>query len=258
MIFYFSVTGNCKYVADKLAEATCDTVVSITECIKAQNFTFDIEDDERIGFVTPTYFLGLPIVVINFLEHMNLRLTGKHYVYHVLTYGTTTGQAHSIMSDYLGEKGLSLDGKFIIRMVDTWTPTFDVSDKEKNKKITDAAEVQIVEVSGNVQKRSKGDFNNRKLPMISFAFWALTNKKGRRTKKFHIIEDCCIGCGLCAKVCPLGVIRMQDGRPTWVKSQCALCLGCLHRCPKFAIQYGKRTKKHGQYINPNVKLGQIL
>ena len=32
-----------------------------------------------------------------------------------------------------------------------------------------------------------------------------------------------------------------------------MCLGCLHRCPEFAIQYGKNTKKHGQYMNPNVK-----
>ena len=28
----------------------------------------------------------------------------------------------------------------------------------------------------------------------------------------------------------------------------------LHRCPKFAIQYGDRTKNHGQYTNPNVKV----
>ena len=29
--------------------------------------------------------------------------------------------------------------------------------------------------------------------------------------------------------------------------------GCA-RCPKFAIQYGKHTAKHGQYTNPNVTL----
>ena len=26
------------------------------------------------------------------------------------------------------------------------------------------------------------------------------------------------------------------------------CLGCLHKCPTFAIQYGRNTKKHGQYV----------
>ena len=28
-----------------------------------------------------------------------------------------------------------------------------------------------------------------------------------------------------------------------------MCLACLHHCPKFAIQYGKNTKKHGQYVH---------
>ena len=34
----------------------------------------------------------------------------------------------------------------------------------------------------------------------------------------------------------------------------ALCLGCLHRCPRFAIQDGRHTKEHGQYTNPNVTI----
>lgn len=50
------------------------------------------------------------------------------------------------------------------------------------------------------------------------------------------------------------VIEMLDGKPVWVKGKCVMCLGCLHRCPKFAIQYGENTRRHGQYTNPNVKL----
>ena len=47
---------------------------------------------------------------------------------------------------------------------------------------------------------------------------------------------------------------MKNKRPIWVKEKCVMCLGCLHRCPKFAIEYGKNTTKHGQYTNPNVKV----
>ena len=75
----------------------------------------------------------------------------------------------------------------------------------------------------------------------------------RRTSNFRV-EDSCIGCGLCAEKCPMQAIEMRDKKPIWVKAQCALCLGCLHRCPKFAIQYGNKTKRHGQYTNPKVKV----
>ena len=56
------------------------------------------------------------------------------------------------------------------------------------------------------------------------------------------------------KKCPVQAIEMQNKKPVWIKDQCVMCLGCLHRCPRFAIQYGRRTARHGQYTNPNVKL----
>jgi len=64
----------------------------------------------------------------------------------------------------------------------------------------------------------------------------------------------CIGCGLCVRRCPVRAIEIQNKKPVWVKEKCVMCLGCMHHCPKFSIQYGKHTKGHGQYANPNVTL----
>ena len=73
----------------------------------------------------------------------------------------------------------------------------------------------------------------------------------RRTAHLRV-EKSCVGCGLCVRKCPVQAMELRDGRPVWVKEKCVMCLGCLHRCQKFAIQYGKRTKGHGQYTNPHV------
>lgn len=70
------------------------------------------------------------------------------------------------------------------------------------------------------------------------------DRRARRTANLHV-EESCIGCGLCARNCPVQAIAMQEKRPVWVREKCVMCLGCLHRCPKFAIQYGSRTRSMG-------------
>lgn len=134
-------------------------------------------------------------------------------------------------------------------MPDTWTPIFDLSDKEKVARINEKAETEIDELVSMVSDRRCGDFMRRRTP----AFLTKSVYKGyesmRLTENF-CVGDSCTGCGLCAKRCPASVIEIRDKRPVWTEERCIMCLSCLHRCPRFAIQYGKRTEKHGQYVHP--------
>jgi len=61
----------------------------------------------------------------------------------------------------------------------------------------------------------------------------------------------CISCGLCAKVCAVNNIRLNDGKPQW-RNRCIQCGACFHHCPKNAVQYGSLTKGKGQYLNSHV------
>lgn len=99
--------------------------------------------------------------------------------------------------------------------------------------------------------RSNDGYRN---PNTGFRSYFLSFDGGARLTAKLRVEGGCIGCGLCAKKCPVQAIEMRDGKPVWVKDKCVMCLGCMHRCPKFAIQYGENTQRHGQYTNPNVKL----
>ena len=251
MIFYFSATGNCKYVAQRIAASTGETAISIAECIKQQKFHFS-SDNGNVGIITPIYAWGLPSIVRDFLNALVLD-EKPSYLWFLATYGTTTGQTGRFANEIMQKKGLSFSAYLSVKMPDTWTPTFDLSDPQKVRRINLNAEPEIDFAIEKIQSRSVGDFRRNKVPTIlAKAFYDLEYDAMRKTSHFKV-ESSCIGCGLCARNCPVQAIGMQDKHPVWVKNKCVMCLFCLHHCPKFAIQYGNRTRKHGQYTNPNVK-----
>ena len=81
MILYFSATGNSEYVAKRIATDTNDITVSITDCYKKQIFSFD-EEYKTLGIVSPTYSWGLPIIVTEFLQRLDLTHQAGLHIFH--------------------------------------------------------------------------------------------------------------------------------------------------------------------------------
>ena len=106
MIFYFSATGNSKYVAEHLAAATDDHTIFLRDAIRGRRYQFDASREKRIGFVMPTYFFGVPSIVTFFLEKLRLKGYEGQYVYLVLTCGASTGGAGGQMDRLLEDCGL--------------------------------------------------------------------------------------------------------------------------------------------------------
>ena len=243
MIFYFSATGNSKFTAEKIAERTGTETVSITDCLK--NNRFDFESNEIVGFVTPTYSWGLPVTVVDFISRLNLK-SNNPYVFTVATCGTLTGGTSRMLRNLLKEKEIDVTAQFYVRMPDTWTPVFDLSDKEKVRKINDKAGIKIFKIANQVHRRIRGNRDYGRMPFADLFY--KDYEEMRKTDRLSV-NDNCIGCGLCEKLCPVEAIEIQNGKPVWIKEKCAMCLGCLHHCPEFAIQRGAKTALHGQYVH---------
>ena len=250
MILYFSATGNSEYVAKRIARETKDTTISMTDCYKKQMMTFD-SDDEVIGIISPTYAWGLPNIVSDYLQNISFKYKPK-YIYFVATYGTTPGQTGKFVEEILAKKGLELSAKFSVKMPDTWTPIFDLSNQEKVQQKNKEAEKEIDFIIKQIKNLETGDFMKNESPyLLAQLVHHVMYEKMRKTKHFSV-EDSCVGCGMCERNCPVSAIKLSEGKPTWVKEKCVMCLSCLHHCPKFAIEYGKNTKKHGQYIHDSL------
>ena len=252
MIFYFSATGNNKYVASRIAEATKDSITSISECMKKESYLFSLKDGQNFGLVIPTYFGGFPKIVIDFLSKLKITISANNYVFFVGTYGAGAGNICKEAEKRLSAFGKVPDATFTIKMVDNWIPYFDMTDKAYIKKAESEAEPVLADVIEKVSSHTKELNGGKGMPGITQKIATVYYGMACSTNKFSV-SDSCIGCGVCERQCPVQAIKVKDGKPEWIKKKCTLCLGCVHRCPKNAITYTEKTKGHGQYYNPNVK-----
>lgn len=129
MIFYFSATGNSKYAAERIAAATDDHLIFLRDAVRSRSYRYDVSREQRIGFVVPTYFYGLPSILTFFLEKLQLSGYRDQYVYLVLTCGGSTGNAAGQMAKLLKKKDIALSAQFGVRMVDNYVPLGQIADE---------------------------------------------------------------------------------------------------------------------------------
>ncbi len=252
MILYFSATGNSQYVAEQIAKATNDTLVSIRRHLKDENAEFTLKENENIGIVMPTYFQGMPLFLQEFISDMKIvDEGGKHYAYAVSTCGVGYGNSGSEAVLAMQHAGIKLDATYVVHMVDNWIPYFDMNDKEYISKAESTADREMQDVISKVIAH-KSTYEEDSLDEKQVQDLIMGYEECRKTSLFTV-SDACIGCHKCENQCPVNAIQIIDGKPNWITDKCFLCLGCVHKCPENAIAYTKDTIGHGQYTNPHVK-----
>jgi ferredoxin len=244
MIFYFSGTGNSRYVAERLGAMLDLPVVSVTDFEKSE---IDASG-KPIGIVWPVYFWGIPTVIGEFIK----RTEFKNYdrIISVCTYGESPRGASRMLEKEFLKKGISVKHIFEIRMPDNYVLLYHVPPEDEQKHLLDEADRYIEKMPGLIAENEYAEKRSLIGPVISAIGYPF-HKYGRGTKRFRV-TDGCTGCSTCETVCQMNIIRMEDGRPHWAEGKCERCLACVHKCPESAIQIG-RSLKHGRYLNPHEK-----
>lgn len=247
MVLYFSATGNSEYTAKRIAGELEDEAVSLFTRLREGDCS-PLSSQRPYVVVCPTYAWRIPRILEDWLS--NTPLTGNVKVYFVMTCGGNIGNAGAYLEKLCGEKGLEYMGCAPVVMPENYLALFAVPDREEALDIVDQAEAVIdllarliergerfnQDTASLVDRLSSGAVNRLFYPMFVHA------------RKFRATGDC-ISCGMCERVCPLGNIHLEDGRPLWGKN-CTHCMACIARCPKKAIEYGNGTKRKPRYICP--------
>lgn len=69
-------------------------------------------------------------------------------------------------------------------------------------------------------------------PMGTISY-AIAKYRGRKTNLY--VSDTCVGCNLCSKQCPMGILPKEYKDGTVTDSDCILCQKCVYKCPKNSI-----------------------
>ncbi|MDO9033822.1 MAG: EFR1 family ferrodoxin, partial [Methanoregula sp.] len=133
IIYYFTGTGNSLAAARAICASLGDCeLVPIPTLAGSPSGIVPTAD--RVGIVCPVYDFGLPSIVAEFAERLDISATG--YCFAVLTMGGMGGSAlHQLDSIVRKHGGRQLDASFTVRMPGNFVPLYDPPQGKKREDI---------------------------------------------------------------------------------------------------------------------------
>lgn len=255
-IYYFSGTGNSYAIAKSIAEGLQAELISMASAVKEKE---TVTGADNIGIVFPIYYMDVPNIIRQFIPKL-ADLSSK-YIFVVCTYGGGQGHAIKTVRGLIRKIGGRLAAAYGIHM----PQNAFLKPKEERGKVYANADNMVKLICSRTEKRKRGfratepviDFIMRLLAPIlksvTRGYFIKTLQCGKDVTDQELISQMdktfglnehCAGCGLCARICPVGNIVMEAGKLTWTH-HCENCLACYNLCPNKAIT--SQIAKNGYY-----------
>lgn len=248
LIYYFSATGNSLKLSLDIA--------SQIDGVKLFKIGTTPNDKpvkaEMVGFIFPVYMGGLPDVVRKFLDNYSFE-KGVCY-FSVGTYYAYKGSAMSVVNKIMYDNGVSLNYGNYLPSVGNCLQEYEVSPKKRLKILrkSEKCTVDIINDLKNRVERKPSEYYR----LLDVLHKSLFNTFFSKSHRKFTLEDNCISCGICERICPVNNIFLSNGRPQW-EANCEACHACVHWCPRNAINIG-RSKGRLQYQNPAIEMKMLF
>lgn len=246
-ICYFTATGNCLYVARRIG----GTFLSIPQLMRQEKI--EITDD-AVGVVCPVYAGEMPMMVREFLSKAKIH---TDYFFFIYTYGSGYGEAYAHAELAARDAGLKLSYINAVIMADNYIPIFDMQNQIYTLPQKDV-EGQLEKIYQDITERKEQTVTITSENEKQMAFYkerlAIPILR-KDTAMGYTVNDRCIRCGVCARVCPANNITVTD--TVTFSDHCEVCYACLHNCPQTAIHM-KVEKSPVRFRNEYVSLQDII
>jgi len=240
-IYFFTGTGNSLKIASDLAEKLEDCeLVPIAKVLQQDQI---VATSEKVGFIFPLYYWGLPRIVYDFIE--KIELDNTNYLFAVVTKdGDMEGIPLIQIEQLLSEKSKPFSAGFFINM-----PNNNIVDDILNSE--EISQEKLKDAKNQVDRIYKIIEENKVLEIEPAKRTRSIEKlnKGFRDNvcendKFFYADDNCNSI-------------LVGGKPQW-QHKCQQCLACISYCPEQSIQYGDKTLEKGRYHHPDITVKDLI
>lgn len=245
MILYFTGTGNSRYIARELGNLLGDSMYSIGDDLR-NGRTGHFTKEPTLVFVVPTYMSRMPPNVEKYIQDSDF--LGCGCAYFVFSAAQAVGNAAKYCKKLCDKKNLIYMGTAAVKSPANYVVMYDVLPKSEAQQEMERSIPAMEKLADQIRHRSMIKLDDAFSGHKPFSAVAPAILKMASAKDFHV-SDACISCGSCERVCPLGNVSLQNGKPVW-GARCTHCMGCISICPKKAIDYGKKTQDRNRYYLP--------
>lgn len=232
---YFSGTGNTKYCIEKFLEECGDDIKSYS--IEDEKAALEIKKHETIVIAYPVYYSNIPKILRDFIRN-NSNIWQDKEVFIIATMGLFSGDGAGILARLLKSFGAKILGGLHLKMPDCISDVKLLKRTlDENREIVKKAEDKIKITAENFKKK---EFSQEGIGV----FYHIAGLFGQRlycynatknySDKLKIDREKCIGCGICAKLCPINNIEIIENKAV-ASNMCTKCYRCVNKCPKQAI-----------------------
>jgi heterodisulfide reductase subunit A-like polyferredoxin len=253
MLYYFTGTGNSLLIAKNLKEKLQDAI--LVPMVKALKENKMFCETQNVGFIFPLYFWGLPKIVEEFINRINLDKV--KYIFIILNSGGSLSpdNAANRINKILKAKNKKLNASYRLIMPSNYIKEFHVENLNMQNQKISKMKSSLLKIADDINNNSEIKKKSRLAVLANFVndIW---QKNVNNSDKDFYVKNNCNSCGICVKICPVDNIKLVDNKPVW-QHICQECLACIHYCPKSAIE-SKNTGNKGRYKNPEISLNDLI